>query len=143
MDESGQKIGAAMKALSRAAKRTLLLLIMVPAVSVDASEPPCSTARSVLMAYDKAIEMYVNDRGHLPAQEHWFELLVQEGSIGRSHPRNDPWGNAYVYSVHGATYDLRSVGPDGEPETTDDQSKGNDWQWKSCRHTARSWFKCR
>ncbi len=32
----------------------------------------------------------------------------------------DPWGNPYEYKLNGATYDLRSLGEDGQSGTDDD-----------------------
>jgi general secretion pathway protein G len=33
---------------------------------------------------------------------------------------NDPWGNPYEYKLNGATYELRSLGADGQSGTEDD-----------------------
>ena len=132
-----------MSRASQAIKRTLIALFALPAISVDASVPPCDIVRSTLQAYDRAIEMYVADHRHLPTEDRWFEALIQAGTIRSAQFRYDPWGHPYVYTVAGTTYDLRSVGPDGELGTSDDQFKQNDWQWDTCRHTVRSWFHCR
>jgi hypothetical protein len=123
-------------------KRVLLVLVALPALSVNASTPPCDTARYTLLAYDQAIALYEAEHGQLPAQDRWFEQLLQDGILLSAHRRNDPWGHPYVFRVRGATYDLRTVGPDGELDTDDDQTKDHDWRWSSCRHSARSWFHC-
>ncbi len=32
----------------------------------------------------------------------------------------DPWGNEYVYTVNGTSFEIRSNGPDGQANTADD-----------------------
>jgi len=93
------------------------------------------------MAYDDAIQVYAVEHG-LP-DSRWFDSLVQAGVLNRVHSRNDPWGNPYFYQRHGDSYDLRTLGADGEFGTTDDQKRQDGWQWRSCKHTYRSWFHCR
>ena len=110
-------------------------------VSVDASQPACSTARSVLQAYDSAIQMYAVDHG-LPNDGSWYENLISAGYISRSHPRNDPWGHPYYYRVVENSYDLRTLGPDGRLGTDDDQSKRDGWQWHQCSPPILGWLRC-
>lgn len=116
-------------------------LLWLFAVCVGASEPPCSTARTTLTAYDAAIDMYASEHG-LPSDERWFEALVDAGLIQRFQPRNDPWGHPYHYHVTGDTYDLRTVGPDGRLGTEDDQVRENGWRWKRCPGRVSGWLHC-
>ncbi len=37
----------------------------------------------------------------------------------------DPWGNDYVYTVNGQTFEIKSNGPDGQANTADDISSAN------------------
>lgn len=125
------------------ARKTLLavLFLWLITVGVVASEPACNTVRTTLTAYDSAIEMYASEHG-LPEDEHWFETLVHAGLIQHHQPRNDPWGHPYYYRVIGNTYDLRTLGPDGELGTDDDQVRENGWRWKSCSPSFSGWPHC-
>ncbi len=56
-----------------------------------------------------------------PIPQHWRALLEQETL--------DPWGHSYQYLTpgkhHPDTYDVFSMGPDGQPGTTDDIGNWN------------------
>jgi hypothetical protein len=93
------------------------------------------------MAYDAAVERYAADHG-LPENEKWFEALIQAGILKPFQTRIDPWGHPYYYRRGANTYDLRTLGPDGEYGTEDDQTKETDWRWTKCSPALPAWRRC-
>ena len=82
------------------------------------------TVRAQIDGFEKALEQYRIDMGHLPSASQGLEALnvAPQGETGWSGPYLkkavplDPWGNAYVYAVpgtHGNDFDLFSFGKDG------------------------------
>ena len=64
-----------------------------------------------------AIELYRKETGRYPES---LEQLIAQKRISRKSIIKDAWGNKYVYSTAGESYDLFSAGPDRQPYTTDD-----------------------
>lgn len=79
-------------------------------------------ARMHLRGFEGSIDMYRMRHKKLPASLE--ELTATDGL--NPHPflkriPKDPWGNAYAYRTLGrSTYEVRSHGPDGTPDTDDD-----------------------
>jgi general secretion pathway protein G len=73
------------------------------------------------------LEQYKLELGSYPAQlshlhempsdladpTKWVQLLTEPVPA-------DPWGRAYEYTLNGATYEIRSLGPDGQSGNEDD-----------------------
>jgi hypothetical protein len=66
-------------------------------------------------AIAKNIDEYIRDRGSVPAS------LASVPELDQS-MIEDPWGNAFIYRPDPTndTYELKSAGPDGLPDTGDD-----------------------
>lgn len=61
------------------------------------------------------IRRYVAERGHLP--ERLEDFLPPGTGVDLEH---DGWGNPIRYTRSGDTYELRALGRDGQPGTSDD-----------------------
>ena len=68
-----------------------------------------------LKAYATAIQTYQLENGRYPARL----TDVPEVASGRL-PADDPWGAPLVFRSSGASYEVRSPGPDGQDGTEDD-----------------------
>jgi hypothetical protein len=95
-------------------------------------EPLCDLAKSELQSLDRAIELRQASAGSLPSESEWFEVLIREHLLDASARNVDPWGRPFVYRRRGDTFDLFTVGPDGEADTSDDQIKSDRWRWSKC-----------
>ena len=73
-----------------------------------------------------ALDQFRNDCGHYPSlSEGLISLIHDPGATGWQGPyifelKPDPWGRAFVFSVESSRCLLRSLGPDGTPDTPDD-----------------------
>jgi len=74
---------------------------------------------------DLALRNHVRVRGEYPSS---LQVLVEQGELQRLPA--DPWKQAYVYRVSAARsphgFDLFSAGPDGIPDTADDDWGGTE-----------------
>jgi general secretion pathway protein G len=78
-----------------------------------------------IKSYESAIELYALE--HNDQYPGKLEDLVHSPTKNKSYIRQlntDPWGNQYVYKEpgeqHPSSYDILSMGPDGELGTEDD-----------------------
>lgn len=77
-----------------------------------------------------AIESFHRDTGRYPSTKESLDALLDPpaGAQGWNGPYlsrrpQDPWGNSYVYryaGTHGSPYLVKSAGPDGQADTSDD-----------------------
>ena len=76
-----------------------------------------------------ALDLFEQDMGHYPTSEEGLKVLVTstgdtrwKGPYLKSGLKPDPWGHDYVYQLNTEKggYVLRSLGPDGRPNTQDD-----------------------
>lgn len=108
----------AMKARSRAFEE-------VTAMPEVTSESRALVADLQVQSLADAVRGYVAAHGKLPGS---LEQLTQETDPGTGRPwldriRRDPWGGEYAFTVLDAakgTFEVRSVGADGTPNTLDD-----------------------
>jgi general secretion pathway protein G len=81
------------------------------------------TARAELSNLRTALDMYLMRKGRYPSTAEGLAALFEAGIVTGKPPKKDPWGNAYVYASPGTKdprgYDLRSLGPDGQPSDDD------------------------
>lgn len=85
------------------------------------------TATAEISNLKSALETYRLEVGSYPSQ---LESLYEQPSdladptkwmqILKAPVKPDPWGRPYEYSMNGADFELRSVGPDGQSGTEDD-----------------------
>ena len=85
-----------------------------------------TTTRTDLASLSSALKMYRLDNGQYPTTEQGLKALAErpvtpplpaawpEGGYVSETPV-DAWGNPYVYSATGATFELKSLGKDGQP----------------------------
>jgi general secretion pathway protein G len=125
-----------------------LLLLLVACLAALAScdrraPPPCERARLQLVDLDAALRLYHAKHGDLPAPSDWLAALKREGILDPEMRDQDPWGSAYAYQpALDGSFDLRSIGPDGVPGTSDDQIKANGWAWRECRGDLLPFVRC-
>lgn len=118
-------------------RRTVLVFIFAMTASamatgeVSGSVPTCGRAQRQLETMNGALEMRATLNGELPDDSEWFDVLVRERLVHASF-RMDPWGRPYVYRRTGTTFELMTVGADGQAGTDDDQIKADRWKWRSC-----------
>jgi general secretion pathway protein G len=85
-----------------------------------------TTTKSNLVTIAGALKMYRLDNGQYPTTEQGLKALVQkpatppvpsawaDGGYMEQDPV-DAWGNPYVYSAAGGSFELKSLGKDGKP----------------------------
>lgn len=126
------KVPVAHDGYGRGAKRLLrlaLMLSLLPALCLTASvfqecgQRERRLARRDVAAIGEALTTYRARTGNWPDEERWVETLVSAGLLEK--PPDDPWGHPYRYRLEvadGGTKRFRviSLGPDGEPGTSDD-----------------------
>ena len=89
-------------------------------------ESRCDEAQVQLRLIEHLVQEYQSDLGRLPGS------LEDALEHGRGNVKlNDPWGFRVAYTPSGTSFDLRSVGADGTPRTSDDVLP--DVQWTTCR----------
>lgn len=76
-----------------------------------------------------ALDLFEQDIGRYPSDSEGLDALVSDpgldnwrGPYLRGGLRDDPWGNSYTYSRGPTSYTVRSSGPDGQANTSDDIS---------------------
>ena len=91
--------------------------LLVKALNVEKT----ARARAELESIATALESYRRERGA------YIEAKTESALIDRLNPRYlarvirvDPWHQPYVYEASGTSFVLRSSGPDGKPNTSDD-----------------------
>jgi type II secretion system protein G len=85
-------------------------------------------AQSQLYNIKTALEQYHMDKGAYPTTEEGLRVLIKEDDPrrppllgGGEKALKDPWGNPIIYKLsESPQFILKSAGPDGKEETTDD-----------------------
>lgn len=106
----------------------LLAAFIVPTVIGKVDEAKVAKAKGDIQALEAALSIFYLDNSKYPTSEQGLKALVQQpndptirhwkpgGYLERV--SKDPWGNEYQYVLpgnHGKTYDLYSLGADGQP----------------------------
>jgi general secretion pathway protein G len=102
----------------------LLALMVVPRLRGVADRAKRTKAQADIQELKQALDRYYLDNGSYPTTDQGLQALVSPPTSGRV-PTNyeeggyvekiplDPWGHPYVYQSDGASYALKSFGPDG------------------------------
>ncbi|WP_368564619.1 type II secretion system major pseudopilin GspG [Pseudoxanthomonas sp. UTMC 1351] len=103
----------------------LLVALVAPRYFQQIGKSERTAAANQIDALRKAVDTYRMDVGHFPRPEEGLAVLVTKpdaeprwnGPYLQKAVPADPWGNAYIYQVPGATadYDVISYGKDGRP----------------------------
>jgi general secretion pathway protein G len=94
--------------------------------------------RAQIEAFDKAMDQYLLDTGHLPTAEQGLSALVVrpanepkwDGPYLKKAVPVDPWGHPYLYRQPGehSEYDIMSYGKDGTPGGTGEAADLGNWE---------------
>ncbi len=117
---------------------SILAAFVVPKIMDRPEQARILKAKQDIRTVENALRMYKLDNLVYPSTDQGLDALIQEpttepvprkwakeGYIDRL--SDDPWGNPYIYlqpGIHGS-FDIYSVGPDGQPETEDDLGNWN------------------
>lgn len=110
----------------------LLAALVGTQVAGQIGKARAQTAKAQIKKIESAVEFFQMDNGFFPSSEQGLSSLVEKPTIGkepRSYPAggyltggavpNDPWDNPYQYeypgSMNAGSYDIWSLGADGEP----------------------------
>lgn len=112
----------------------ILAAIVVPKFSGRTEQARITAAQSQIATFNTALDAFEVDNGYYPKGKDGLLDLVQQprdqqnwrGPYLKSDIPNDPWGRPYLYECPGrrnpSSYDLSSLGPDGQEGTDDDIS---------------------
>lgn len=110
----------------------ILAAIVVPKFSGRTEQARITAAQSQIATFGTALDAYEVDNGQYPRGRDGLLDLVEQprdakdwkGPYMRGDIPDDPWGRPYLYESPGrrnvSSYDLWSVGPDGQDGTDDD-----------------------
>lgn len=121
---------------------SILASIVSPMVFRNVGDANVSTARAQIEIFGMALDAYRLDNGRYPTSEEGLRVLREspEGEAGdrwrgpylRKDVPLDPWGRPYVYvspgEVNPDSYDLLSLGRDGEPDGDGEDSDIESWR---------------
>jgi len=107
---------------------TILLITWVANRSTCHLPSNQAMATSALSQISSALDQIRRDTGSYPTESQGLNaLLTAPPGVPNWHgpyitrPAIDPWGHPYTYrTLTNTTFDLRSPGPDGQPNTPDD-----------------------
>ena len=111
---------------------SVLALVVVPKFAGRSQQAKIVAAQTDISALEMAIDLFEVDCSRFPTTEEGLQALIQQpadldawkGSyLKRGSLPKDHWGNPYVYRCpgqHNNSYDLYSLGPDGQEGGGDD-----------------------
>ena len=85
----------------------------IAATTINALKSSLETYRLELGSYPQQLEALHEQPSDLADPTKWYQFHKEE-------IKPDPWGNPYEYTLNGADFELRSLGPDGKSGTEDD-----------------------
>lgn len=103
----------------------ILVSVIAPNVMGRPDTARREVTRSDLLAIGNALDMYRLDNGAYPSTDQGLDALIDKPS-GFPEPRNwgpdpylkklpvDQWGNEFVYTSDGGSFELMSLAADGE-----------------------------
>jgi Type II secretion system (T2SS), protein G len=107
--------------------RLIAVIIAVCLGGCRQADPPVGDPREGLMVLRQAVLAYHKDTGVYPDEiRRLFALSAESPVAGWNGPYlteaqlNDPWGRPYQYGVMDEILFVGTVGPNGRPETTDE-----------------------
>ena len=100
--------------------------VSVTGISASLDQFKRSTAANELSLLAQALDNYRRDRGSYVVSDK-ESVLIDHLSPRYLMPviRLDPWSRPYQYDGDQARFSLRSLGPDGKPNTPDDITVSN------------------
>jgi general secretion pathway protein G len=110
----------------------ILAGLVLPKFTGRTEQARQTAAQTQIATFGTALDAFEVDTGTYPrGQDGLNQLIAQPGDVSgwrgpylKSDIPNDPWGHPYIYEYPGRLnptgYDLRSIGPDGQPGTADD-----------------------
>jgi general secretion pathway protein G len=110
----------------------ILAALVLPKFTGRTEQARITAALTQVSTFGTALDAFEVDTGSYPrGQDGLSQLLVAppdvtgwRGPYLKSDIPLDPWGHAYVYEypgrVNASGYDIVSMGPDGQPGTSDD-----------------------
>lgn len=116
----------------------LLASYVAPRFFDQIGKSEVKATRAQMDALEKALAAYRLDTGHFPSTEQGLRALVDRPTneprwskpyLSKALPA-DPWGRAYVYRSpggQGRDYDLYSLGKDGQPGGTEENTDIHAW----------------
>jgi general secretion pathway protein G len=114
-----------------------LAALVLPKFTGRTEQARITAAQTQIATFGTALDAFEIDTGGYPSGRAGLQSLVVapgdvqgwRGPYLKSDIPLDPWGRAYSYEFPGrlnpAGYDLRSSGPDGQPNTADDIVNGS------------------
>jgi general secretion pathway protein G len=109
----------------------VLAAVVVPKFTGRSEQAREAAARTDIASIETALDSFEVDAGRFPTTDEGLDALLRAPSNVRAwrgpylkRGANDPWGNPYVYRFPGqnnpGSYDLYSIGPDGQDGGDDD-----------------------
>ncbi len=108
----------------------ILAAIVLPRIAGRGEQARVGAAKTQLNSFATALDMFEVDNGHYPRGKNGLnDLNVQPKDASNWHQYLDqvpldPWGHPYIYEYPGKhrpnSYDLSSMGTDGQAGTPDD-----------------------
>ena len=110
----------------------ILAALVLPKFTGRTEQARITAAQTQISTLGTALDAFEVDNGSYPRGGDGLQLLVSapsgaanwRGPYLKSDVPLDPWSHPYVYEYPGkinqSGYDLRSIGPDGQPGTADD-----------------------
>ena len=114
----------------------ILASLVLPKFTGRTEQARVTAAQTQISTFGTALDAFEVDTGSYPRGQDGLNQLVAapadvpnwRGPYLKSDIPADPWGRPYIYECPGrlnpAGYDLRSMGPDGQPNTADDIVNG-------------------
>jgi general secretion pathway protein G len=110
----------------------ILAALVLPKFSGRTEQARVTAAQTQISTFGTALDAFEVDTGTYPRGQDGLQQLITapsdvpnwRGPYLKSDIPLDPWGHPYVYEYPGRVnangYDIRSPGPDGQPNTADD-----------------------
>jgi general secretion pathway protein G len=114
-----------------------LAAIVIPKFAGRSEQAKETAAKTQISSIGTALDSFEVDMGYYPKTGDGLNVLMDEprnakgwrGPYLKNAVTADPWGNAYIYEYPGRhndkSYDLISLGPDGQRDTSDDITNWN------------------
>ena len=109
----------------------ILAAIVLPRLAGQGERARVGATKTQINAFSTALDMFEVDNGHYPRGKNGLnDLVVQPKDASSSWHQYldsiplDPWQHPYIYDAPGkhrpTSYDISSMGPDGQAGTPDD-----------------------
>jgi general secretion pathway protein G len=109
----------------------VLAAIVVPKFAGRSEQAKKTATITEINSFKTALDIFENDNSQYPTSDQGLQALGNNtgnwtnwhGPYIENPPVNDQWGHPYIYrfpGTHGTSYDLLSVGPDGQEGSADD-----------------------